>query len=57
MDTELEKIERRLMRLLQFKEIITLESLESLVPMQAALAAKVIDMEKGFADLLAIVSV
>lgn len=56
-DSALERIERRLFRLLRFKDIITRENLVSLIPMYNEYVAKQRVLEKALADLFAIVSV
>ena len=56
-DTSLEKIERRLFRLLEFKEIITRENVESLIPMYNDFIEKVRRLEKALADMISIINV
>ena len=56
-DTRLERIERRLFRLNNFKEIITRQNLESLIPMYNDFSREVRNLEKALADMFSIVSV
>jgi len=56
-DTSLEKLERRLLRLIQFKEIITRANVETIVPMWNDFTRDVRELEKGLADMISIISV
>lgn len=55
-DTSIEKLERRCDRLLKNKYTITKESALTIIPLMQDFINKIQDMEKGIADLFAIIN-
>lgn len=56
LDTSVERVERRIFRLLQFKEIITKQNVASLIPLNNEVVQNMEAYQKALADVLVIVS-